>query len=157
MPAIQRAQQMQQANLSQMYAAEMAAKSRAGEAQADFMLRNMMFNQGQELDAAKFAASRELSGRDVGLAQLEMAQQQQKFALMADFENNQLTQSDSIRHKKLQQAEATIEQMGAQMQWSPEEVLEAKANVRNLKGPLEMKAAKHKMQMEEIQKKAVAA
>lgn len=99
---------------ARLQAAVLQAAVGQQQAQADFALRNMMFNQGQELEAAQFAASRQYSPRDAGMAQAEMAQQQQRAQLQAWLNQEELSQGEALRLQRLKQGEVAVKEQLAQ-------------------------------------------
>ncbi len=100
--------------------------------------------QGQQQFAAQAAA--EAQQRE---AQNRAAAQDQHFRQQIEANAIQLSQAEAARLTRYQNADADVDRMMDEGSLSREEGIEAKMRIRDLKGPLELRAAKAQAQMVE--------
>ena len=84
-------------SISEMYAAEMAAKQQSAMMNAQLMARDREGRDAQSVQQAQFAASRQFSPRDEGMAVAAMAQQQQRVGLQMQANQQEMSAAENMR------------------------------------------------------------
>lgn len=154
LPLIQNAQAMSDANRrAELGAVQQsnALAAQAGQANADRQSREAAQGAGLREQAYQFDESRRPSARDQFFADQQFNQTAQRFALHAQMQDQELSQAETMRLQRLQQAKGTIQQQVDEGYLSPEEgnslMLQAQTGIN----PLQQRLAKSKAMLEESQ------
>lgn len=154
LPLIQHAQDQRATDRRMQFQAQVqnnALAAQAGQQNADRAAAEAARGAAVREGAYQFDESRRPSARDFFQADLGFQQTQQRFALHAAMQKEELSTAETMRLQRLQQAKGTIQQQVDEGQLTPEEGNALMTQAQTGINPLQQRQAAAKVKLEESQ------